>query len=111
MPQRIRGKIQPRGSLVVVRKHETKDNVTEGGVLIPGAVANKGVAFATVMAVGPGRIIDSGAHVEMDLKPGDTVLMQVTPDVMPLSIEDRDIFLINERGIVARIIEQENENE
>lgn len=113
MPQRIKGKIQPRHSLVVVRKHEQKEKITEGGIVISGAVGNQGVVFATVVDVGPGRLIDSGALVKINLQRGDTVLVQIRPDTMPLSIEERSIFLVPDEHIVARIIEpeqQENEN-
>jgi len=104
MPQRIKGKIQPRGGLVVVRQHEKTDDVTEGGIMIPGNVGMAGIIFATVMEVGPGRLIDSGARVEIELQKGDTVMIK-SDRAMPLSIEDRDIFLINETDILARIIE------
>lgn len=104
MPQRIKGKIQPRGGLVVVSKHEKKDDITDGGILIPGQVGNAGVIFATVEEIGPGRLIDSGARVKIELQKGDTVLIR-SDRAMPLSIHDRKMFLINETDIVARIIE------
>lgn len=110
MSQCVQGKIQPRHGLVVVRQHEQKETTTKGGIIISGAVGNLGVTFATVVEVGPGRVIDSGARVKIDLQRGDTVLIQ-TKRAMPLSIEDKHIFVLNDEDILAIIEPEQQENE
>lgn len=103
-PDRIRGKMQPRGSLVLVSKHEKKEEVTTGGVLIPMKVSNEGITYATVVEIGPGRYLENGDRAAIDLQKGDTVMISSAKG-MPLSVSDRKMFLINEADVLARIID------
>src|ERR671933_165128 len=43
------------------------------GIVLPDAASEKPQA-GSVLAVGPGRVLDNGKRVEMDVKTGDTVL-------------------------------------
>lgn len=65
-------KLKPLGDRVIV-KRGTEDTVSKGGILIPDAAKEK-PSRGEVLAVGPGRVLDSGKRVEMDVKPGDMVL-------------------------------------
>lgn len=67
--------IRPMSERVVLEKNEP-EQVTKGGIIIPGSVEDRSLAWqATVRAVGPGRLLDSGERVPPDVKIGDVVLV------------------------------------
>lgn len=59
-----------RDRIVVERLVEDK---TAGGILIP-ATSNEKPVFGTVLAVGPGKVLDNGSVQEPVVKVGDKVL-------------------------------------
>lgn len=68
-------KLTPMNDIVILKEFEP-DQVTEGGLHIPktsGGGQNE-ARYATVVAVGPGRVLDSGTRLEPKVKEGDTVL-------------------------------------
>jgi chaperonin GroES len=64
--------IRPLGERVVVRPLPGEE-VTKGGIVIPDTAKEK-PQEAEVVAVGSGRLLDSGARVAIDLKVGDRIL-------------------------------------
>jgi chaperonin GroES len=59
-----------RDRVVVRREQETK---TAGGILIPDTAGEKPV-IGIVLAVGPGKTLESGGIQEVSVKAGDKVL-------------------------------------
>lgn len=59
-----------RDRIVVRREQETK---TAGGILIPDTAGEKPV-IGVVLAVGPGKTLESGTVQEVSVKTGDKVL-------------------------------------
>ena len=66
-------KISPLADLVLIEPMEAEE-VTAGGIVLPGAAQEK-PQQGKVMAVGPGRMLDSGERAGMTLKVGDIVLL------------------------------------
>ncbi|MEW6173301.1 MAG: co-chaperone GroES [Bacillota bacterium] len=64
--------IRPLGERVVV-KPLPMEEVTKGGIVLPDTAKEK-PQKGEVMAVGPGRLLDNGQRVPIDLKVGDQVL-------------------------------------
>ncbi|MDI6632587.1 MAG: co-chaperone GroES [Bacillota bacterium] len=64
--------IRPLGERVVV-KPLPMEEVTKGGIVLPDTAKEK-PQKGEVMAVGPGRLLDNGQRVAIDLKVGDKVL-------------------------------------
>ena len=64
--------IKPLSDRVVV-KPKPKDEMTSSGIVLPDTASEK-PQEGSVLSVGPGRVLDSGARIEMDIKIGDTVL-------------------------------------
>jgi chaperonin GroES len=64
--------IKPLGDRVVV-KPKPKDDMTSSGIVLPDT-SNEKRQEGLVLSVGPGRVLDSGKRVEMDVKAGDSVL-------------------------------------
>ena len=65
-------RIRPLGDKVVV-KALTQDERTAGGIVLPDTAKEK-PQQGTVIAVGPGRVLDDGSRAQMAVKEGDTVI-------------------------------------
>jgi chaperonin GroES len=65
-------KIRPLHDRVIVQRI-AEEEVTKGGIIIPDTAKEK-PQEGKVIAVGPGKILDSGTKVSMDVKAGDKVL-------------------------------------
>jgi chaperonin GroES len=66
-------KVKPLGDRVLIRPLEEKD-VKKGGIIIPDTAKEK-PQEGTVVAVGTGRLDDSGKKIEFNVKVGDKVLI------------------------------------
>ncbi len=64
-------KIKPLSNRVLIKRH--KAQTSKGGILLPDTAQEK-QKEGTVVAVGPGKIDENGAHEPMNVKAGDTVL-------------------------------------
>jgi chaperonin GroES len=65
-------KIRPLHDRVIVQRI-AEEEVTKGGIIIPDTAKEK-PQEGKVIAVGPGKVLDSGTKVAMDVKAGDKVL-------------------------------------
>lgn len=65
-------KIRPLHDRVVVRRVE-EETKTAGGIVLPDSAAEK-PSQGEVLAIGPGKILDSGDVRALDVKIGDKVL-------------------------------------
>lgn len=65
-------KLNPLADRVVVQPNEAEEK-TSGGIILPDTAKEKPVE-GTIVAVGPGKVADSGELVKMSLKAGDKVL-------------------------------------
>jgi chaperonin GroES len=66
-------KVKPLGDRVLIRPLEEKD-VKKGGIIIPDTAKEK-PQEGTVVAVGTGKLDDSGKKIEFNVKVGDKVLI------------------------------------
>ncbi|HHW44466.1 co-chaperone GroES [Desulfofundulus thermobenzoicus] len=64
--------IRPLGERVVVKPLPSEE-VTKGGIVIPDTAKEK-PQEGEVVAVGPGRLLENGTRVPIDLKVGDRIL-------------------------------------
>ena len=65
-------KLKPLEDRIVVKPNEA-ESTTAGGIVLPDAAKEKPL-MGKVVAVGPGRMLDSGNRGEMSVKKGETVL-------------------------------------
>lgn len=65
--------IKPLHDRLLVKRKEPEEK-TRGGLFLP-SVAQEKSSFAEVVAVGPGRIDDSGNRQPLRVEPGMTVLL------------------------------------
>lgn len=66
--------IKPINDNIVVTRQKA-DGTSAGGIAIPDA-AQQDHYLCTVMAVGPGRLLDTGKRAEMPVKVGDKIVLQ-----------------------------------
>jgi chaperonin GroES len=64
--------IKPLEDRIVVQANEA-ETTTASGIVIPDTAKEK-PQEGTVLAVGPGRVDDSGKRIPIDVQVGDTVL-------------------------------------
>lgn len=65
--------IKPLADRVVVRPLDDTEEQTRGGIIVPDTAKEK-PQQGEIVAVGPGRVSDDGARIEMELETGDRVL-------------------------------------
>jgi chaperonin GroES len=65
-------KIRPLQDRIVVKRVE-EEQKTKGGIIIPDSAKEKPME-GKVIAVGSGKLLDSGERSKMDVKKGDRVL-------------------------------------
>ncbi len=92
-------KIEPLHDKVVV-KPLSKEEVTASGIVLPDTVDQEKPMQGEVVAVGPGKLMESGARAEMSVKVGDKVLFtKYAPD--EVEIDEEEYLVIDEEKILA----------
>lgn len=67
--------IKPLGDHVVI-KLVKEEEITASGILLPGADDKEKKAEGEIIAVGPGKLLDTGVRGTMEVKVGDRVLIK-----------------------------------
>ena len=65
-------KLKPLHDNILVKRTE-EEETSAGGIILSGSAKEK-PSQGTVVAVGPGKVSDSGALIEMSVKEGDKIL-------------------------------------
>lgn len=92
--------IRPLHDRVVVRRME-EETTSAGGIVIPGAAAEK-PAQGEVVAVGKGKILENGDVRPLDLKVGDKVLFSKYGGA-EVKVNDEELLVMREDDITAVI--------
>lgn len=94
-------KIRPLHDRVVVRRKE-EEKKTAGGIVLPGAAAEK-PNQGEIVAVGSGRVLQNGDVKALDLKVGDIVVFGKYSGSNTISIDGEDLLILNESEIYGVI--------
>ena len=94
-------KIRPLHDRVIVRREE-KEAKTAGGILLPGSAQEK-PNQGEVIAVGSGRILDSGDLRAVDVKVGDTVVFGKYAGQDTIDVDGEELIILSESDIKAVI--------
>lgn len=97
-PAPITKKLRPLGDRVVVQPTPGEET-TKSGIVIPDTAKEK-PQEGTILAVGPGRVLDDGKREQMDLKPGDKVLYAKYGGT-EFKLEGEDLMIISHKDILA----------
>lgn len=91
--------IRPLHDRVVIRRVE-EEQTTAGGIVLPGNAQEKPTR-GTVLAVGNGRILDSGDVRALDVKVGDTVIFKDGFGVEKEKIDGEEVLIMSEADVLA----------
>ncbi len=102
---RSASRLVPLGDRIVV-KQSKQEEVRASGLVIPDTAREK-PQMGEVIAVGPGRIDDSGKRVSIDVKTGDRVLYaKYSGQEVPRGIfgdDDEEYMILKENDILAKL--------
>jgi chaperonin GroES len=90
--------LKPLGDRVIVKPKE-KEDVTKSGIVLPDSASEK-PQEGSVLAVGPGRVLDNGKRVEMDVKTGDKVLFAKYAGT-EVKLDGEEYLVIRESDLLA----------
>ena len=90
--------LRPLGDRVVVEP-SPHDEMTKSGILIPDTVKEK-PQEGTILAIGPGRILDDGKREQIDVKKGDKVLYAKYAGT-EFKIDDVNLLIVSQKDILA----------
>ena len=92
--------IQPLHDRIVVEA-ASKEEKTAGGLYLPDAAQEK-PQRGTVLAVGPGKRLDSGQLSALDIKVGDTVLYGKYGGT-EVSVDGKDVIILRADDVLGVI--------
>ena len=93
-------KFKPLDDRIVVEVLDAEER-TAGGILLPDTAKEK-PQRGTVAAVGPGRMLKSGARASVSMQKGDTVLFGKYAGT-DVSVGGHDYKILKENEVLARI--------
>ena len=91
-------KLRPLGDRVVIEPIPRED-MTKSGIVLPDTAKEK-PQKGTVLAVGPGRILDDGKRESIDVKKGDSVLYAKYAGT-EFKIDDEELLIVSQKDILA----------
>jgi chaperonin GroES len=91
--------IRPLHDRVLVKRLEPQEEQVRGGIIIPDTAKEK-PQEAEVVAVGPGKVLDSGERQAMDVKAGDRVLIGKYSG-SEIRIDEEEYVILREEEILA----------
>ena len=93
-------KLRPLDDRIVVRRLEAEEK-TEGGILLPDTAKEK-PQKGEIIAVGCGKLLDSGERAELEIKVGDIVLFGKYSGT-EVKVEGEELSIMRESDVLAKI--------
>jgi len=94
--------ITPLGDRVLIEARTADDSSRASGIIIPETIDKERPEQGIVVAVGEGRLTDSGELVPLRVKKGQRVLFsKYGPD--EIKIDGREYLIVSESNILAVI--------
>ena len=90
-------KIRPLYDRVIVRRNE-EEETTAGGIVLPGSAKEK-PNQGEVVAVGEGKLLDSGDVRALAVKVGDKVVFGQYAGSNTIEIDDEELIIMGESEI------------
>ena len=91
--------IRPLYDRVVVRRN-AEEETTAGGILLPGSAKEK-PNQGEIIAVGEGKVLDSGEIRPLAVKVGDTVVFGQYAGSNTIEIDGEELIIMGESEIFA----------
>ncbi|HHT9124686.1 MAG TPA: co-chaperone GroES [Candidatus Brocadiia bacterium] len=93
--------IRPLDDRVVIERVEAEEK-TQGGIVLPDTAKEK-PARGRVVAVGEGRLLESGKRAPIDLKKGDNILFGKYAG-SEVTVDGKEYLIMRESDILAKIV-------
>jgi len=90
--------VKPLADRIIVKAAEAED-MTKGGIILPDTAKEK-PQQGEVIAVGPGKVSDSGNIIKVTLKSGDKVLYGKYSGT-EITVDGEDVLIMRESDILA----------
>ncbi|MHB1036345.1 MAG: co-chaperone GroES [Pirellulales bacterium] len=94
-------KVRPLDDRVVVEPMEAEET-TAGGIVLPDTAKEK-PRRGTVIAVGPGKLLDNGKRGELSVAVGDEVIYGKYAGT-DVELEGREVKILRESDILAKVV-------
>jgi chaperonin GroES len=91
-------KLKPLGDRVVIQP-TAREEVTKSGILLPDSAKEK-PQEGTILAAGPGKILDDGKREAMDVKEGDRVLYSKYAGT-EFKVDGEELLIVSQKDILA----------
>jgi chaperonin GroES len=91
-------KLRPLGDRVVV-KPTAREEMTKSGIVLPDTAKEK-PQEGTVIAAGPGRLLDDGKREQMDLKTGQKVLYAKYAGT-EFKLDEEELLIVSQKDVLA----------
>jgi chaperonin GroES len=95
-------KLRPLGDRVVIQP-TPREEMTKSGIVLPDTAKEK-PQEGTILAAGPGRILDDGKREQMDVKEGQKVLYAKYAGT-EFKVEGDELLIVSQKDILA-IVEE-----
>jgi chaperonin GroES len=92
--------LKPLGDRLVVQP-TPREEMTKSGIVLPDT-AKERPQEGTVLAVGPGRILDDGSREPMELSVGQKVLFQKYAGT-EFKLDEEELLILSQKDILAVI--------
>ncbi|MGE0760149.1 MAG: co-chaperone GroES [Pirellulaceae bacterium] len=96
-----KSKLRPLDDRVVVEPLESEEK-TAGGIVLPDTAKEK-PQRGTVVAVGPGRLLDNGQRGELSVQVGDEVIYGKYGGT-DIKINGDEVKILRESDILAKVL-------
>lgn len=93
-------RFQPLADRVVIKPSD-EEEITKGGLILPDTAKEK-PQEGKVMAVGPGRLDDSGKRIALEVKVGDKVVYSKYAGT-EFTEDDDELLIVRESDILAKV--------
>lgn len=94
-------KINPLDDRLVVKADEAEET-TAGGIVLPDAAQEK-PQRGTVVAIGPGKLLDSGQRASIGVEVGDKVLFSKYGGT-EIEVDGEEVKILRESDILAKVV-------
>jgi chaperonin GroES len=92
--------VQPLEDRIVIRRLEAEEK-TAGGIVLPDTAKEK-PQRGEVIAVGPGKLLDSGKRAALEVKVGDTVLFGKYSGT-EVKVAGEECLIVRESDLLAKL--------
>ncbi|MCL2006405.1 MAG: co-chaperone GroES [Planctomycetaceae bacterium] len=94
--------LKPLDDRIVVRPLEAEEK-TAGGLYLPDTAKEK-PQRGTVIAIGPGKLLDSGKRGEMSVSIGDEVIYGKYSG-SDIEVDGQEIKILRETDVLAKVVQ------